>query len=156
MITYDAKQLMELNSKFAKYQNAILPSLAKKALREAAQPMLRSARNLVPIGGQIAYKKGGSDQDRGGATRRDLRIQFVKVEGQEVARLLVGVSQKSGKVGWRTHFVTRGWTDRGGGKHRGKNFLQEAHDNTIEIVQDSFYKTLFAGLVKWGKENLPQ
>lgn len=157
MITLDAKELSRLNKGFEKYQNAIPVSIARKALREAAQPMLRSAKNLVPVGGKIQkYGKARTDQDRGGATRRDIRIAFVKQENLEIARLVVGVSQKSGRVGWRTHFITRGFTDRGGSFHRGKDFLTEAHDNTIGEVQNTFYRLLFEGFVKWGKQNLPQ
>lgn len=155
-MTVDARELMQLNAGFQKYQNAIPTSVAKKALREAAQPMLRSAKNLAPIGRVVDYKAGRLDQSRGGATRRDLRLLFVKEEGEEIARVLIGVSQKSGKVGWRTHFITRGFKDRGGSFHRGRDFLEQAHDYTFDIVQNSFYKLLFEGFVKWGTQNLPQ
>ncbi len=153
MITLDAKELMKLNEGFKKYGAAIPQSVAKKALRDAAQPMLTATRNNAPVGGVINYS---GTSHRGGATRRDVRMMFAKIEGEEIARVLIGVSMKSGKVGWRTHFITKGYTDRGGSFHRGKDFLTEAYDNTIGIVQDNFYKTLFSGLVKWGKENLPQ
>ena len=155
-MTVDAKELMQLNQGFEKYRNAIPPTVAKKALREAAQPMLRSARSLAPVGRVIDYKRDRIDQSRGGATRRDMRMMFVKEEGEEIARVIIGVSQKSGKVGWRTHFITKGYTDRGGGFHRGKDFLGEAHEHTIDIVQNNFYKLLFEGFVKWGQQNLPQ
>lgn len=157
MITLDATELMKLNSGFERYGHILPKSVVNKALKDAAQPMLRSARSLSPVGSKIAYTtKGGTDQDRGGATRRDVRLRIVKSEGEEISRLLIGVSQKSGKVGWRTHFITTGYTDPSGGWHRGRDFLNEAYDNTIEIVRNSFYKTLFEGVVKWGKQNLPQ
>lgn len=85
-----------------------------------------------------------------------MRLMFVKVEGEEIARVIIGVSQKSGKVGWRTHFITRGYTDRGGSFHRGRDFLEEAYEHTFDIVQNNFYKLLFQGFVKWSNQNLPQ
>lgn len=154
MITLDAKELMKLNEGFKKYGAAIPPTVARSALREAARPMLTATRNLAPVGSKVSGEKGG--YNRGGATRRDVRMMFSKVEGEEVARVFIGVSMKTGKVGWRTHFITKGWTDRSGTFHRGKDFLTEAYDNTIGVVQDNFYKTLFSNLVKWGRENLPQ
>lgn len=155
MITVDAKELMKLNAAFAQYTKAIPKNVAVKALRESIKPMFTASRNLAPIGNVVNYS-GRPGMERGGATRRDVRIRFVKEEGSEIARVLVGVSSKSGKVGWRTHFITRGFTDRGGKFHGPDNFLQEAFDNTIDIVQDKFYRSLFDGFVKWGKENLPQ
>lgn len=160
MITLDAKELMKLNEGFKKYGAAIQPAVAKKAFREAARPMLTATRNLVPVGSVIAPMGWGKNKGpafaRGGYTRRDVRLKFVPPIGDEVARVAIGVSKAGSDVGWRTHFITRGWTDRGGTFHRGKDFLTEAYDNTIEVVQDNFYKTLFSNLLKWGKENLPQ
>jgi len=155
MITIDAKDLLKLAKGMETYRNAVPKSIAVKALREAIKPMLTATKNLAPVGSVVNYS-GRAGTERGGATRRDVRIRFVKEEGQEIARVLVGVSAKKGKVGWRTHFITRGFTDRGGNFHRGQDFLKEAYDNTFDIVQAKFYKALFDGFIKWGKENLPQ
>lgn len=159
-MTVDAKELMKLNQGFEKYRNAIPTSTTNAALARSARPLLNSARQLAPIGTVRSNGWGkytGPDYRRGGrATQRDVRIKRVTPEGEEVARILVGVSDKSGHVGWRTHFITKGWKDRGGKWHKGKDFLQDAYDYTFEIVQTTFYKELFSNLVKWGKLNLPQ
>lgn len=153
MITLDAKDLFKLRDGFARYQSAIPKSVALGALRNSARPMLDSARRLAPIGEDRTVKKTSV---RGGATRRDMRILSVKQEGNEIARIAVGVSGKSGKVGWRTHFITRGFTDRGGSFRRGQDFLQDTYDYTFDIVEDKFYRALFTRFIQWGKENLPQ
>lgn len=154
MITLDAKDLFKLREGFARYQNAIPKSVAQGALRAAAKPMLDSARRLAPVGGDRMMK--GKGQVRGGATRRDMRILSVNPEGVEITRIAVGVSGKSNAVGWRTHFITRGFTDRGGVFHKKRDFLQDAHDYTIDVVEDKFYKALFTRFVEWGRLNLPQ
>lgn len=161
MIKFDLRQLEHLRNGIAKYQNAIPKSLAKSSLRKAAAPMLDKARRFVPIGMNGAERvslrhKGRNEYRQGGATRRDLRIKVVPEKGTEIARVVVGVSAKKGKVGWRTHFITRGFTDRAGGKHPGKDFLEQAHNASIDMVQDTFYKEMFSGFIKWGKLNLPQ
>lgn len=160
MITLDTRELQRLNEGFRKYGAAVQPAVVKKAFREASRPMLTAVRNLAPVGGVIAPMGWGKNKGpvfaRGGYTRRDVRVKFVPPLGDEVVRVAIGVSKAGSKVGWRTHFITQGWTDRGGTFHRGKDFLAEAHDNTIGVVQDNFYRTLFSGLVKWGREHLPQ
>lgn len=122
--------------------------------------MLMSAQRLVPVGSVRSAngwgKSTGPQYARGGVIKKNLRIDFRREQGSEIARIFIGASGRGSVVGWRTHFITAGWTDPGGHKHRGRNFLQDAYDYTFDIVQDKFYKSIFDGLVKWGKENLPQ
>ncbi|KAA9357235.1 hypothetical protein [Larkinella humicola] len=113
------------------------------ALREAVKPMLRVARQEAPIGNygreRISLRYGKSSRSneyrRGGATRRDLRIKVLYLDTGPVA--YVGVSMKSGKVGWRTHFITRPVS--GGGKAgqintRGNDFIKRTYDRTFSGV----------------------
>lgn len=111
------------------------------ALREAVTPMLRVARQEVPVGKNGAervslhYGRTSSSNvyRRGGATKRDLRIRIV-YNSQNNPVALIGVSKKAGKVGWRTHFITR--PVRGGGKGGninlpGNDFLKRSYDRTF-------------------------
>jgi hypothetical protein len=161
MISLDTKELMRLNKGFEKYQNAIPAATTNAALVKSARPMLNLVKQLVPIGDVISDDgwgaRKGPDYRRGNrSTLRDVRISRIKPKGDEIARIMIGVNDKSGHVGWRTHFITHGWTDRGGSKHAGKDFLAQAYNSTIEEVQNTFYRELFTNLVKWGNANLPQ
>ena len=159
-MTVDARELMQLNAGFEKYQNAIPTATTNAALARSARPMLSAAKNLAPVGRIISSgwgDKKGPEYKRGDAiTQRSVRLKRIRPKGLEVARIMVGVNDSPGYVGWRTHFITRGWRDRSGRFHKGKDFLQQAFDSTFEEVQDTFYKELFTSLVKWGKLNLPQ
>ena len=94
--------------------------------------------------------------ERGGATRRDMRILIVPGVGNEVSRAVIGVSQKKGKVGWRTHFITRGFSDRSGRFHKGRDFLKSAFDLTYGISKGIFAREVLVSFQKWAKRNLPQ
>ena len=159
-MTVDAKELMRLNQGFEKYQNAIPTSTTNAALAKSARPLLNSARALAPVGDIRTNgwgKRKGPEYKRGDRiTQRSVRLKRIRPKGLEVARIMVGVNESPGYVGWRTHFITRGWKDRSGRFHKGKDFLQDAFDYTFETVQNTFYKELFTSFVKWGKLNLPQ
>lgn len=68
-------------------------AIARAALKQALLPMLQAAKSESP--------------SLSGATRRGTRIRMVSGQPGEVAKGLVGVSKKSGSVGWRTHLITR-------------------------------------------------
>jgi hypothetical protein len=155
MITLDSKELAALSAGFSRYEAAIPRSVAAGALRESAKPMLNAARSAAPVG-KPGKKALRADYRRGGATRKDLRIRAVKGEGKEIGRVLVGVSQKKGKVGWRTHFITRGYTDRGGTKRPGRDFLKTAYDAKFAEVSADFQRKLYDRFQQWAKTNLPQ
>lgn len=166
-IILNADQLTKLDATLQRYQHMLPPSVAANALRKSARPMFRAAKDLVPVSNDgreyVRLRREGwsvhADANvgrRGGATRRDLRIKAVKGEHGEVGRVLVGVSQKNGKVGWRTHFITTGFTDKNGRKHTGNNFLKQAYDQTIGEVKLIFSQELYIEFQKWGKKNLPQ
>ncbi|KQS33969.1 hypothetical protein [Dyadobacter sp. Leaf189] len=160
MIQINADELLKLATGLDQYKSIMPKSVSTQALRNAVRPMFRSAQRLAPSG-RVVSKSGwgknkGPEFARGGATRRDIRIKLVPARGQETARVIVGVSKKSGKVGWRTHFITRGFTDRGGRFHRPDNFLQNAYDYTIEIVRTSFQKEVLLSFRKWARRNLPK
>lgn len=114
--TIDSRTLDKLDKLMAQAGRVLDARVMGKALKEAAEPVLTATRREAPVG---RYKDVGgefvslrattkrNDYRRGGATRNDLRIKSVAGVGEEIARTLVGVSKKSGKVGWRTHFITR-------------------------------------------------
>jgi hypothetical protein len=160
MIKIDASELIKLSKGLEQYKSIFPKSASTQALKKSVRPMFRSAQRLVPTGRRVAAsgwgEKKGSDYARGRATARDLRIKLVPAKGNESARVLIGVSKAKGRVGWRTHFITRGFTDRGGRFHRGKDFLQNAYDYTIDIVKDNFNGELLLFFRKWAKRNLPQ
>lgn len=156
-ISIDAKQLQQLDRGMSRYRNAVPKRVTDGALRKALRPMLRAAQAEVPVGKgneRVSLKRRGAtanDFRRGGATKRDLRIKAVRAEGDEITRLIVGVSKKKGKVGWRTHFITRGTK-----RTRKNDFLQRAYDSTIAEVSMIYQRELYERFMEWGRQNLPQ
>lgn len=158
MIKIDANDLLKLADGLGTYKSIMPKSVASSALRKSVRPMYNSAQRLAPKGRVVARdgwgKYKGPDYARGGMTRRDVRIKMVPPVADESARAVVGVSKKKGKVGWRTHFITQGFTDRGGRFHRGKNFLEDAFEFTIGIVRDNFNREVLLSFQKWARRNL--
>lgn len=156
-ISIDARELQQLDRGMSRYRNAVPKSVSNGALRKALRPMFRAAQAEVPVGKgseRISLKRRGAtanDYRRGGSTKRDLRIKAVRAEGDEITRLILGVSKKRGKVGWRTHFIT------GGTERMGRNdFLQRAYDQTIAEVSMIYSRELYDRFMEWGRQNLPQ
>lgn len=91
----------------------------------AVRPVLLKAKELVPVGEQ---KFGEGWQERGGTTKRDLRIKTVNDVAFET-KALIGVDGRKGRVGWRAHFQEFGPT-RGGihkrrsGSNKGKKWTR--------------------------------
>lgn len=158
-----------------KYGSIMPTAKVNSALRRVTKPMLRRTQAEVPVAhagrehnplraGQRAVKRGSNPNylRRGGATRRDLRIKAVKPEPSEIGRVLVGVNKKSGHVGWRTIFITRGTKIRRNkkGQNRGKmspdNFLQRSYDSTIDGVRVDFLREYREAFVKWARSTWPQ
>lgn len=162
MIKVDTSDLNKLEKGLSNYQSILPKSVAVNALRNATKPMLQKAKSEAPIGKRTASegwgKNTGRQYARGGYTRRDARFKVIpaKTGAGEVARALVGISSKKNRVGWRTHFTTTGFTDRGGKKHGPNNFLQRAFDATIDVARASFGKDMANSFQKWAKRNLPQ
>jgi hypothetical protein len=158
----DAREWSALAEKMRRYESIMPRSVADGALRESAKEMLTTAKSLAPRSGKKIYipksKIGAKNKNdkliegsyrRGGATRKDLRIRTVKGQGKEIGRVLVGVSKKADKVGWRTHFITRGYTDRGGKKHAGRDFLKPAFTQHIDEARQKFKDTLETRFKAW-------
>ena len=162
MIEVDVKDLYKLEAGLKHYDSILPKSVAASAFRNATKPMVKASKDFAPVGGRKSKngwgKRTGPEYRRGGATKRDVRFKMVpsKVNAGEVSKALIGVSMKKGKSGWRTHFITSGFTDRGGRKHAGKNFLQTAFDTTIGEVSASYAKEMVGAFQKWAKRNLPQ
>ncbi|MCE7038990.1 hypothetical protein [Dyadobacter sp. CY312] len=162
MIRIDTSDLDRLEKGLSQYRTVLPKSVAASAFRNAIRPMLQKVKSEAPIGKRSAPngwgKRTGREYARGGYTRRDARIKIIpaKTSAGEVARGFVGISSKKNRVGWRTHFITTGFTDRGGKKHGANQFLKRSFDATIEIARNSFGREMAGSFQKWTKRNLPQ
>lgn len=149
-MSFDASQAAALDRALGRYKQIIPNSAASKGIRKALKPMLEAAKSEVPVGGRVSKGKR-SEYDQGGATRRDLRIRIVKPEGDEAARGLVGVSKKRGKVGWRTHLITR----KNKNRKAPDNFLERAYRQTIDQTVQILGTSIEQSVRDWAKNNLP-
>ncbi|MCE6992100.1 HK97 gp10 family phage protein [Dyadobacter sp. CY323] len=170
-VTFDTGQIDKLGEAMKRYAGIMPTNIANSALRKATRPMYRAAQAEVPVskGGQtrtsLRYRKRGKAADsfsQGGATRRDLRVKTVTPKSNEVGRILIGVSKRSGKVGWRTIFITHGTKmrktkkGRNTGRTQANNFLQRAYDQTIGPARIAFTRIYREAFSRWAKTNLPQ
>lgn len=153
MITVNTDEVKKLERGLSQYQSILPKSVAASALKKATRPMVKMAKAEAPVGKSKNVLGGNS---RGGATRRDTRVKVVPVESGEIARLIIGVSKKRDKVGWRTHFITRGFTDRGGKRHAANDFLKRAYEATIGAARAEYATEILIAFKKWAQKNLPQ
>lgn len=170
-LTVDTRSVDKLGEAMKRYGSIMPTSAANSVLRRAVSPMYRAAQVEVPVSknGQlqtsIRHRGKGKAADAystGGATRRDLRVKVVPPKANEIGRILVGVSKRANKVGWRTVFITHGTKQRKNkrGQNRGRvtanNFLQRAYDQTIATARVEVVKSYREAFSRWGKDNLPQ
>lgn len=140
-ITLNDSELRDLDRRVAESGGAFTPRNVDQILAKAARPVLVVLRTNTPVGkGKMKSKSrtnkngtGDSTYDRGGATRRDTRIKVIKGAGGEVSAVLIGVSKRRGKVGWRTHFITRGTK-----RNRRNDFISRTESQTAGVVQSIF------------------
>jgi|GEM_PF-3224787 len=174
-VTFDTKDITKLAVAMTRYAKIMPAAKANSVLRKAVKPMYQRARMEVPVsnGGKektslskarnaIRQKSNPNAHRQGGATRRDMRIKVVPAAPGEMGRVLIGVSKKSSKVGWRTHFITMGTksrkTKRGAnrGSIKANNFLERAFTTTIEGVRTEVQKRYQEEFVSWARSNFPQ
>lgn len=103
------------------------------ALHLASKPAVDAVRGAAPVGRSPKAAPDRPSQRRGGATRDDVRGRGVEGVDNEVVRELVGVSKKSGRVGWRTHFITGGTP-----RQRANPFIDRGVAATIDQVKARF------------------
>lgn len=160
MIKADTKEIEELAKGLSRYESILPKSVAGQALKKATRPMQQSARRLAPVGDTISAdgmgKHKGVRYARGGTTRRDVRFRLEPSYDKAVTKGMVGVSRLKTKVGWRTHFITTGYKDRGGKSHRGRNFLQDAYNYTIDFTRENYGKETLLSFRKWAQRTLPK
>lgn len=146
----------------------------KVSMRKALRPMLQYSKVIVPVDKRVerhrrSYlgidrktKQRDMGYDRGGATKRDLRIKAVDAGGKmaytnEVVGL-VGVSQKRRHVGWRTKWITRG---RKAGKDRigrdfsaiePRDFLADAYQAKKGQLHESISKDVLKKTERFAKD----
>lgn len=102
-------------------------------MREAVKPALEKAISIVRVG-----KPNGKTgtYERGGALKRSLRIKVV--QDKQYERIgLVGSTSKSGRVGWRAHFLEHGtkFMDE-------KPFAKPAEAQTQALVEERLQRGL--------------
>lgn len=139
-LTVDLRELDNLRITLQQAKAQYPKSVVGAALKDAANPMLIAAKQEAPVGKKLRYKArnvaNNGSYDRGGATRRDLRLKVITYKGGSIG-VLIGVSKKKGKVGWRTPFVTLGSKN-----NRKNDFLTRAFDRTFELVANRLGKSL--------------
>lgn len=144
-ISYDLTSLRNLEANLMRLPFQLQERTMQAALSEAARPMKTRMVQEAPRGKgnlrvSLSRRRGRSnDYRRGGATRQDIRIRAVRDKVGE-AKVIVGVSKKSGKVGWRTHFITKGIA--GKRRIRPNDFLTRAFNQTIAQVTASLGQTI--------------
>jgi hypothetical protein len=135
-LSFDMSEYSKVRRAAKGFATSMDKTALKASMRKALRPMLQHTKITVPIDKRVkkykrsylgrARKSNARDKgyDRGGATKRDLRIKVGDAKGKmswtsEVAGL-VGVSKKRTRVGWRTHLITRG--RKAGVDRIGRNF----------------------------------
>lgn len=170
-VTADTSELKLVDEALSRYGRVMPTATTNRILSKAVKPMLNAAKANAPVskGGRtrisLKHRSAGKNSGayaQGGATRRDLRTKIVPPEKNESGRVVVGVSKKASKVGWRTRFITRGTRIRysKNGKSLGRvsanNFLQRAYDQTFPMVKIDVEREFRLQFIKWARENLPQ
>ncbi len=137
----DTTQLFALDVRLTQVGRVFDKTLMGQTLKDALKPTLDAAKQEVPVGqtsrkSSLTFRtrRGKSRRDgtydKGGATKRDLRIRIVPGVQDEIVRGLVGVSKSRGKVGWRTHLITRKNLHRSAPN----DFLARAEQKTSGLV----------------------
>lgn len=151
----DANQLYEFDRTLSRVGRVFDKNTSKRILRIALAPAEAAVKREAPEAqrGSVTFRtfstkrgkiKRDGTYDRGGATKRDVRILMVNPVGDESARGLVGVSKKRGKVGWRTLFLTRGTRNRrtrkgwNRGATRADDFLDRGERQSEYLVEREF------------------
>lgn len=138
-LTVGTSELNELNGRLRRAGRSLDKKTLGPALLNAARPALNAVRQEAPVGEgyervSLSHRRGRrNDYRRGGATQRDVRQKLVDGVGDEVVRVLEGVSKKRGKVGWRTHFITFGTRFM-----RANPFIDRAVNRTLPEVISRF------------------
>jgi hypothetical protein len=146
MIKIDTRELTRLDRAFSSSAKQVSDKrVAGSAMRKALKPMLLAAKREAPVGSgaqrvSLKYRKSKDPNAyrKGGATRADQRIKIVPGEGTEVVRGLVGTDSRRGKVGFRTHLITRANKNR----KRINNFLLRAFNRNINQTSESYGKEM--------------
>ena len=93
--TIDDSAIRDIERQLATVGKAFTPAVLGQIMTRAAQPMLTAVQDEAPV--------------RTGATVRDARIRVVPAAASgESIRVLIGISKRRGKVGYRTRFRTQG------------------------------------------------
>lgn len=133
-LTLDTRDMNRLDTLLATAGRYFTSQVAGQILAEAAKPMLIRVRNDTRV--------------RSGATRRDARIRTVAGVNGEVTRVLVGISKRRGKSGFRTRFQVKGTRYQ-----RANDFLSQAEAETAFLVRDRFFMVAESRVARLLKRN---
>ncbi|UFH52553.1 hypothetical protein [Spirosoma sp. KNUC1025] len=143
-IKVDSSSLKPLMADLRRVGRALDFKTLGAALVGASKPAVRAVQQEAPVGHDghqrvsLSRSRGRrNDYRRGGATRQDVRAKAVDGVGKEEVRVLIGVSKKRGKVGWRTHFITVGTI-----RMRANAFIDRGVNRVIDQVKSSFMGSL--------------
>lgn len=145
-IITDMSEVTELAAKLNKLPLDVNKSVLSASLKKSLKPTFDRAKQEVPVGFSGSFSRLGQgkysrrkDYDRGGATKRDLRIA-IKDDRENLSELigLVGVKGSKNSVGWRTHFITRPTKF----KKTANDFLKRASVGTIQEVESTLAKDI--------------
>lgn len=140
-IITDMSEVTELATALNQLPLDVNKNVLRASLKKSLNPTYKRVKQEVPVGFSGTTSRLGigrygrrKDYDRGGATKRDLRIA-VKDDRDNSSELigLVGVKQGKDTVGWRTHFITRP-TNK---KATANDFLKRASVGTVQEVEST-------------------
>ena len=117
------------------------------SLRDAALPMMQEMKRVAPVsfGGRtrisLKHRKSlnANDYRRGGATKQDISIRKFSNAQAGQTTLNVGVSFRTGKVGWRYHFIALGVAGKNKAKAGPRPFAYQVGQKMSKIVEQRFY-----------------
>lgn len=133
-LTIDTRTLLDLDRKLAAVGKSFSGPAIKQVLRVAAKPALTALRANAPVRkGPVSAKRKRTETTRGSA-----RILTVDGRGEEIAAVLVGISKKRGRAGYKAPWQTRGTTTRmtRKGYNRGRMSANDYLDRTERQVGD--------------------
>ena len=145
MLAVDTEELKLLAERILKLSKHLTFDENQSALNFAVKPVLEEMQRTVPVWKKkISFhtrtsRWRGAPQSidpaysRGGATKQDLRIKNIRLSKSNEAKVIVGVSKKKGKVGWRTHFIIHGTKFM-----KANDFMIRSANSTIDMVEKRY------------------
>lgn len=144
-ISLDIRELSDFEVQLRGLPFSLDQRLTEQALRKSAEPLRKYMAATAPVGRgneRVSLNKRyrSNDYRRGGSTRSDIRVKTITdVLGE--AKVLIGVSKASGKVGWRYHFIAQGIAGNYRSNKGPRPFVERAGDVMGGAVRADFVET---------------